>query len=64
MDMQMEHRDFPDTDPDTSVVLLAGWAQRMMENATAPNVDRVIGKPPKLALLHATLAELTNPKPT
>jgi PAS domain S-box-containing protein len=51
--------------PETSVVMLTGWGHRMLaENDTPPNVDRVLGKPPRLALLRATLAELTNPKPT
>jgi PAS domain S-box-containing protein len=48
--------------PATPVVLLTGWGQRMAaEGDTPAHVDRVLGKPPKLAVLRATLAELTNP---
>jgi PAS domain S-box-containing protein len=44
----------------TPVVLLTGWGHRILaENGTPPNVDRVLGKPPKLAILRSVLAELT-----
>jgi len=47
------------------VVLLTGWGHRILaDNDTLPNVDRVLGKPPKLAILRAVLAELTNPVAT
>jgi hypothetical protein len=50
--------------PETPVVLLTGWGHRMLEeNERPPNVDRVLGKPPKLIMLRAALGELTNPKP-
>jgi signal transduction histidine kinase/ActR/RegA family two-component response regulator len=45
----------------TPVVLLTGWGHRILaENGTPPNVDRVLGKPPKLAILRSVLAELTH----
>jgi CheY-like chemotaxis protein len=47
-------------EPKTPVILLTGWGHRMLAENDAPaNVDRVMGKPPKLALLRGALAELT-----
>jgi CheY-like chemotaxis protein len=47
--------------PQMPVVLLTGWGHRMLaEDGTPANVDRVLGKPPKLVILRAVLAELTN----
>jgi CheY-like chemotaxis protein len=47
-------------EPKTPVLLLTGWGHRILaENDTPANVDRVLGKPPKLAILRAVLAELT-----
>jgi PAS domain S-box-containing protein len=49
------------TRPEIPVVLLTGWGHRILaENNIIPNVDRVLGKPPKLASLRSVLAELTN----
>jgi PAS domain S-box-containing protein len=46
--------------PTVPVVLLTGWGQRLQRDADRPpHVDRVLGKPPKLPLLRAALAELT-----
>jgi signal transduction histidine kinase/ActR/RegA family two-component response regulator len=46
--------------PQTPVVLLTGWGRRLIaENEIPPHVDRVLSKPPKLAVLRAALAELT-----
>jgi signal transduction histidine kinase/CHASE3 domain sensor protein/ActR/RegA family two-component response regulator len=43
--------------PDTLVVLLTGWGRRMVSDGELPAyVDRILGKPPKLAELHAALA--------
>jgi PAS domain S-box-containing protein len=51
--------------PETPVVLLTGWGYRMIaENGTPENVDRVLGKPPKLLILRSVLAELTDGMPT
>jgi CheY-like chemotaxis protein len=48
----------------TPVVLLTGWGHRILaENDIPPNVDRVLGKPPKLAILRSVLAELTQLMP-
>jgi PAS domain S-box-containing protein len=45
--------------PDTPVILLTGWGQRLVaEEDIPPNVDRVLNKPPKLFQLRAALAEL------
>jgi PAS domain S-box-containing protein len=50
--------------PQTPVVLLTGWGQRMLaENDTPANVNRVLAKPPKLATLRSVLAELTTVTP-
>jgi PAS domain S-box-containing protein len=47
-------------EPKTRVILLTGWGHRMLAENDAPaNIDRVMGKPPKLALLRAALTELT-----
>jgi len=45
--------------PDTPVVLLTGWGQRLTaEKQIPPHVDRVLNKPPRLRELRAALAEL------
>ncbi len=45
--------------PDVPVILLTGWGHRLLEeNDLPPHIDRVVGKPPRLAVLRATLAEL------
>ena len=45
--------------PDTPVVLLTGWGQRMIAaNDKPPFVDRVLSKPPRLHELRATFAEV------
>jgi CheY-like chemotaxis protein len=45
--------------PETPVILLTGWGQRLIEEGDAPpNVDRVLNKPPKLRDLRAALVEL------
>jgi hypothetical protein len=39
--------------------MLTGWGQRLNdEGDIPPHVDRVLGKPPRLAQLRATLGEL------
>ena len=46
--------------PDVPVILLTGWGSRLLaENEMPQHVDRVLSKPPKLALLRLALAELT-----
>ena len=46
--------------PLTPVIMLTGWGQRMVSDNDIPsNVDRVLGKPPKLRALREALAELT-----
>ena len=45
--------------PNTPVVLLTGWGQRLTaENQVPAHVDRVLNKPPRLRELRAALAEL------
>jgi signal transduction histidine kinase/CheY-like chemotaxis protein len=46
--------------PNTPVVLVTGWGQRMHEENYVPShVDRVLSKPPKLSELREALASLT-----
>jgi len=46
--------------PQTPVLLLTGWGQRLSTEQTVPeHVDRLLSKPPKLVELLAALAELT-----
>jgi CheY-like chemotaxis protein len=46
--------------PETPVILLTGWGQRLAAEEDMPaNVDRVLNKPPRLNQLRAALAELT-----
>jgi len=45
--------------PHTPVILLTGWGQRLVaENDIPAHVDRVLSKPPRLAEVRATLADL------
>ena len=46
--------------PDTPIILLTGWGQQMRApEQEVPQVNRVLGKPPRLRELRAALAELT-----
>jgi signal transduction histidine kinase/ActR/RegA family two-component response regulator len=46
--------------PETPVVLLTGWGQRLQDESQLPeHVDRVLSKPPRVAELRATLAQLS-----
>jgi CheY-like chemotaxis protein/anti-sigma regulatory factor (Ser/Thr protein kinase) len=45
--------------PDTAVILLTGWGQRMLDDGEVPPfVNRVLSKPPKLAEVRLALFEL------
>jgi CheY-like chemotaxis protein len=45
--------------PDTIVMLLTGWGQRLVAEGDVPvHVDQVLSKPPKLSQLRAALAQL------
>ena len=47
--------------PDTPVVLLTGWGERLLaERERPPGVDRVLAKPPRLNDLRATLSDLAS----
>ncbi|MDB6015053.1 MAG: Histidine kinase [Gammaproteobacteria bacterium] len=47
--------------PDVPVIMLTGWGHRLLaDKDLPPHVDRVLGKPPKLAALRAALAEVTS----
>lgn len=47
--------------PQVPVVLLTGWGERLLaEGQTIPNVDRVLGKPPRLHELRRVLSELVS----
>jgi hypothetical protein len=49
--------------PDTPVILLTGWGERLVaENDIPPHVDRVLNKPPKLLRLREALALCCLPK--
>lgn len=51
--------------PGTPIIMLTGWGQRLMaDNAPAPEVDKLLSKPPRLSELRAALAELTADAPT
>ena len=44
--------------PETVVLLLTGWGQRLVDSGDIPaHVDRVLSKPPKLRELRETLAQ-------
>jgi signal transduction histidine kinase/ActR/RegA family two-component response regulator/PAS domain-containing protein len=46
--------------PETPVIMLTGWGERLLaEGHTPPHVDRVLSKPPRLRELRRALAELT-----
>jgi signal transduction histidine kinase/CheY-like chemotaxis protein len=45
--------------PQTPVILLTGWGQRLLDEGEVPhNVDRVLSKPPRLQQLRAAISEL------
>jgi CheY-like chemotaxis protein/anti-sigma regulatory factor (Ser/Thr protein kinase) len=45
--------------PATPVILLTGWGERLLaEGHAMPNVDRVLGKPPRLRDVRKAIAEL------
>jgi hypothetical protein len=47
--------------PETVLLLLTGWGQRLVEDGnTPPYVDRILSKPPKLRELRLALAELAS----
>jgi signal transduction histidine kinase/CHASE3 domain sensor protein/ActR/RegA family two-component response regulator len=47
--------------PETLVLLLTGWGQRLMDDGdTPPCVDRILSKPPRIRELRQALAELLN----
>jgi CheY-like chemotaxis protein/anti-sigma regulatory factor (Ser/Thr protein kinase) len=49
--------------PQTPIVLLTGWGQRLIDDDDAPaHVDRVLSKPPKLRDLRQALADVTRTK--
>jgi len=50
---------------DTTVILLTGWGQRLLDDNEIPaGVDRVLSKPPKIEELRRALAELVAPRLT
>lgn len=51
--------------PGTPIILLTGWGQHVAgENEGALQVDRVLGKPPRIRELRSALAELTGRRAT
>jgi CheY-like chemotaxis protein len=52
------------TAPDTPVILLTGWGQRLVADGDIPeSVDHVLSKPPKLSELRQALARHGRPVP-
>jgi len=50
--------------PDTPVVLLTGWGQRLRAEESLPaNIDCILSKPPTLESIHCALAELFAGRP-
>jgi CheY-like chemotaxis protein len=51
------------TSPNTPVILLTGWGQKLVaEGDIPPNVDRVLNKPAKLRELREVLAWCSQPR--
>jgi DNA-binding response OmpR family regulator len=51
--------------PGTPIILLTGWGQHVAnESEKAPQVDRLLGKPPRIRELRTALAELTGRRAT
>jgi len=51
--------------PQTPVIMLTGWGQRLVSDAEVPAaaVDRILGKPPKIRELRRALREVARDKP-
>jgi DNA-binding response OmpR family regulator len=48
------------TSPGTPIILLTGWRHQLKDGAERSlNVDRLLGKPPRIRELRMALAELT-----
>jgi DNA-binding response OmpR family regulator len=51
--------------PGTPIILLTGWGQHVVnEQDRPPQVDRLLGKPPRIRELRTALAELTGRRAT
>jgi len=50
--------------PATPIILLTGWGQQVTDAAHPLQVDRLLGKPPRIRELRAALAELTGRRVT
>jgi len=52
-------------DAEVPVIMLTGWGHRLIATDDKPeHVDRVLSKPPKVAELRATIAELVRKRRT
>jgi hypothetical protein len=50
-------------DETVPIIMLTGWGHRLIATDDRPeHVDRVLSKPPKMADLRGTLAELVKPR--
>jgi CheY-like chemotaxis protein len=59
VDGRIVSRTVKELSPDTPVVMLTGWGERLLaEGHSVPHVDRVLGKPPRLRDLRGALAEM------
>jgi CheY-like chemotaxis protein len=46
--------------PGTPIIMMTGWGAQMKEDGeTAPEVDAVVGKPPRIQELNSLLLKLT-----
>jgi CheY-like chemotaxis protein len=53
------------TSPGTPIILLTGWRHQLADRVERPlQVDRLLGKPPRIRELRAALAELTGRRAT
>jgi hypothetical protein len=51
--------------PGTPIILLTGWGQHVLNDSDKTlQVDRLLGKPPRIKELRAALAELTHRRAT
>jgi len=48
------------TAPNTPIILLTGWGQQSSTESDFPQVNKLLGKPPRLSELRAALADLTS----
>jgi PAS domain S-box-containing protein len=61
VDGRVVARGVKEASPETPVIMLTGWGERLLSEGEAPpSVDRVLSKPPRLRELRKALAEVTS----